>query len=510
MKPNHKNMKSKYQVLMDNTCEMLIFFDSRGRITDCNTQTVRELGYGEDILGLSVQHIFRKAFIYQDKQLLIDAKYQNSAVEAVAYRKNQTCFPIELKVTCMKRGHTYQGLCLALNISDKKDTEREIRSLKDEISVYNEQSTQLMANVTHELRTPINGMTGFINHLLDTELNPEQREAANIIKRCCTNMNVIINDLLDYAKISNQKLRLEYREFNFHNAIQQIIDFNRNRINEKGLNLLVDISDGIPEILIGDELRLTQILNNLLSNAIKFTSVGHIGLEISKVYEGEDYIELLFMIFDTGIGIGIEDKDKLFKSFSQVDSSISRRFGGTGLGLSISKKLIESMGGTITVDSEKNKGSIFSFSIRMKLPKEKDCSSDISTACSFQEDIGESGNADNEARDVLTISELDYINKKLQGSGHTTTRKTFSKDAMITAIKEMAKKLEKLAICIRMESWETAEELAFEIKALIPKDHIEPSKNTLRLLLAVRKEDQNAALALIRILEEEVRKENNW
>lgn len=503
----HKDMISRYNALMDNTWEMLIFFDSHGRITECNTQAVRELEYGDDIYGLSVAQIFCNAFTYQDKQILVNDRYQNTTAEAVAYRKNQTCFPVELKVICLKENNACYGLCLALNISGKKDAERKIKSLKDEIGAYNEQNARFMANVTHELRTPINGIEGFVNNLLNTELNPEQQEAANIIKRCCANMNMIINDFLDNAKLAYGKFKLEIREFNFHNMIRQIIDFNKNRIYEKGLNLLVDISDGIPEFLVGDELRLTQILNNLFSNAIKFTSVGHIGLEISKVFESEDNIELLFMIFDTGIGISKNDRDKLFKSFSQVDNSISRRFGGSGLGLSISKKLVEAMGGTITVDSEENKGSIFSFSVRLQIPHERDY--DRESCNLLQGDMGEDGYAGNEAREILTISELDFINKKLQESGHTIQKKNVSMEDMMKAIGNMAYMLEKLAICIKMESWETAEELAFELKALIPKDHIEHSRTALRLLLEIRKENPETALALVSHLEELIRKENH-
>ena len=122
------------------------------------------------------------------------------------------------------------------------------------------------------------------------------------------------------------------------------------QLNDKGLKLMVDISGEIPEVVIGDELRLSQIINNLFSNAIKFTSAGHIGLKVTKINQTDDDIELFFMVIDTGIGISAEERDKLFKSFSQVDSSISRRFGGTGLGLSISKRLVEAMNGTIQVE----------------------------------------------------------------------------------------------------------------------------------------------------------------
>lgn len=506
---NMKNTKSQYKILMEQAHEILIFFDSHGRISDCNKQAIKELGYGEELYNLPIYYIFQKAFVYQDRQLKLDEKYKDRMAEAIAYRKNQTCFPVELKVSFFNVGMKHTGICSAINISEKKEMDREIKDLKDEIGIYNQQSTQLMANVTHELRTPINGIAGFSNNLLNTELNSEQLEAVNIIKRCCENMNMIINDLLDYAKISNKKLRLELREFNFRNAIQQIIDVNKIRINEKGLKLLVDISDEIPEVLIGDELRLTQILNNLFSNAIKFTSVGHIGLEISTITELEEYIELFFMLFDTGIGIGIEDMDKLFKNFTQVDSSITRRFGGTGLGLSISKKLIETMGGRINVDSELNKGSVFSFSIRLKLPDKKSNTQDIKSEDALLDDLIINQETGNENKDVLSVSEVDYISKRLHDANYSSLKISYTRERMMGVMKEFLVKMEKLTICIEMGNWEKAEEIAFAMKALIPKEHIEESKIALRLLLAVRKENRDTSLEIIKMFQERIHKEVN-
>ncbi len=503
----YNKVLAKYKLMMEDTREMILFFNFHGRIIECNDRAMKELGYGDDIYQLSICEIFKKAFLYQDKKLNLDPKYKSNSEETIAYRKNQTCFPVSLKVNVDHGKKDGVGSCCALNISEYKEASREIRNIKNELKNMDQLSTELLANVTHELKTPINGILGFSNSLLNTELTTEQIEDINIIKRCCTNMNSIINDILDYSKITNSKLELEQRSFHFRDFINQIIEINSIQINEKGLKLLVDISDEIPDILAGDELRLSQVLNNLFSNAVKFTSFGQIGLEVTKINETDEFIELFFMIFDTGIGISPEEKDRLFKSFSQVDSSITRRFGGTGLGLSICKKLIEAMGGSIQVDSEKNKGSVFTFSVRMGLPRAgymgPDYSySQIGTIIEEEPEL-ELDRVENN----LNVSEIDYINMRLQDSSSKTQPKPNHKETMKEVMVEIASIMEKLVICIEMENWSKAEELITGLKKTIPQDHSEISKNVLRLLLAVRKENHDNSLSILKELKEGIFKE---
>lgn len=497
-----------YKLLLDNTQEMLLFFDSHGKITDCNERAIKELGYGDDICQLPIHEIFKKAFYYQDKVLTLDQKYKNNPEETIAYRKNQTCFPVSLKVTisCGKRNI---GCCSAINISEVKDAVSEVRNLKSELKNMEYYCTELIANATHELKTPINGILGFTNSLLSTQLTQAQLEDIDIIKRCCNNMNSIINNVLDYSKITNSNLELEKRDFNFREFIHQIIKVNSIRINEKGLKLLVDVSDEIPETVTGDELRLSQILNNLFSNALKFTPYGQIGLEVTKINQTEDTIELFFMMFDTGIGISAEEKDKLFKSFSQGDSSITRRFGGTGLGLSICKKLIEAMGGTIQVDSEKNVGSIFTFSVRLGLPQDSQGVS-LSTYDEGKEDVIDRAIRQPEAEQtehVNSVSEIEYIKMRLQNSNTDPIPKVYGREAVRDVLADINSVLEKLIICIEMENWSKAEELVTGIKRLVPQERVELSKVVFRLLLAVRKENHDSSLNILKELKAVMRKE---
>ena len=165
-------------------------------------------------------------------------------------------------------------------------------------------------------------------------------------------MSSIINNILDFSKLEAGKLTLEEKEFDFYKMMDNVITTHIATVNKKELKLNVYVDEKIPQIVVGDELRLNRILNNLLSNAVKFTSVGYVNVSVSKTMQVNDEVELFFIVKDSGIGISKEEQDKLFQSYSQVDASITRRFGGTGLGLAISKKMVEMNDGTISIDSE--------------------------------------------------------------------------------------------------------------------------------------------------------------
>ena len=336
-------LEKKWKYLMDESMELLVFFDETGCVVQGNKKAEQELGYGEALKGISVCKIFQKALTQneegihvieeEDKKLLAEGK----SIETVAYRKNQTCFDVDLKIV-IKNEDGFFGMCSAINTSEQVGAIKDMVKAKEKGEAATKIRNEFVSNVTHELRTPVNGIMGISKNLLETDLDAQQKESINIIHMCCSNMIEIINNLLDFSKLEAGKFTLEEREFSFREAMDKIIAMNINQINEKGLRLLLNISPEIPERIIGDELRITQILTNLINNAVKFTSMGQIVVDVVKTMELNDTVELFFMVMDTGIGIAPEDMDKLFKSFSQVDASITRRFGGSGLGLTIVKE----------------------------------------------------------------------------------------------------------------------------------------------------------------------------
>ena len=227
------------------------------------------------------------------------------------------------------------------------------------------------------------------------------------------------------------------------------------------------VSPQVPEYVIGDELRVVQILNNLLSNALKFTTVGKITLEVVRTARVNDKIELFFIVKDTGIGIDKADKDKLFQSFSQVDASISRKYGGTGLGLNICKQLVELMGGRIEVEGEKNKGSTFSFSIWLGISKED------------ESDLAQS----DEIKPGMYTSSADAFSEEGDEYDHIKEYGTPEN------LENLKRNMSKLILCVEMENWEKAEMFMETIRQLTEGAPREISREILRLKMAVQKEN---------------------
>ena len=285
-------------------------------------------------------------------------------------------------------GHRIGTLCV-IDDKPRELTNEQIESLAAlsrqvisqlELRVTNRETKQLvkskslfLATMSHEIRTPLNGIMGFTGLLLDQKLSKEAYEYTQHIKECSENLMLIINDILDISKIEAGKLSIEKIPFNLKSTIESSTLIFCSEVAKKKISLNYDVDATIPEGILGDSLRLIQILLNLLGNAVKFTEKGEINLKVQKnsASNNSEVLELLFEVTDTGVGIPKEVQVKLFQSFEQADQSTTRKYGGTGLGLSICSKLISLMGGRIWVESDEDKGSKFSFTLPVegiKLP----------------------------------------------------------------------------------------------------------------------------------------------
>ena len=467
-----------YNILKEECLELVFIFDKNGKCISCSDKARESLGY------LPEEEIGKFEITFPKISLEETALHEH--IETDVYRKNETCFPADLKIVPYEDDKL---IIFAIDQTEKRNVARELKSCKEELKYELKYKTEFVSNITHELRTPVNGIQGMAKNLLNTELNSYQLETVGIIEGCCVNMSKIINDLLDFSKMESDKLVLEKKAFSFREFLNNVMAFNVTLVNEKGLKLLVHVGDDIPKYLVGDELRLMQIFNNLLSNAVKFTTIGHIAVEASLIREEDDYVELFFMVVDTGIGISKQNMDKLFKKFSQVDASTTRKFGGTGLGLSISRKLVELMGGNIKVESEPGKGSSFSFNVILGKADEAEETTGVELP---------NGNFVYEGSGQYTESEEE---SSYSGEGGSDWRLTANSDKIYQFgtsenIKEINSALEKLFICIELGNWEKAENFASVVKNLISDNESEQQlkKEAFRLELIIRRGNHDKAI----------------
>ncbi len=225
--------------------------------------------------------------------------------------------------------------------------------------------SEFLANMSHELRTPLNGVIGFTRQMLKTKLTNSQSDYLQTIEKSANNLLSIINDILDFSKLEAGKLALENIPFEFQQSLEEVVDLLATNAHEKGLEITLKVDPKVPAGVVGDPLRIQQILTNLVGNSIKFTEHGNIDISVEMRSTKDETVELQFMVRDTGIGISERQQAQLFQAFSQADASISRRYGGTGLGLVITQKLVGQMGGEISLTSRLHQGSTFWFTIKL-------------------------------------------------------------------------------------------------------------------------------------------------
>ena len=288
--------------------------------------------------------------------------------EILTYAKDGRKVWIELEIQPLtnERGERTGYMGLQLDITERKRQAELLRAAKEAAEKANVAKGQFLAMMSHEIRTPMNGVIGMASLLLDSSLTSEQRESAETIRQSGESLLTIINDILDFSKIESGRLELEHTEFALRDCLEGALDLLAASAAQKKIDLLYEIAEGTPTIVLGDATRLRQVLVNLIGNAVKFTTQGEVNVAVRVLAWHLSGVDLHFAVHDTGIGIPAEHMERLFKPFSQVDASMTRRFGGTGLGLAICRRLVELMGGRISVESEAGHGSTFSFTLRLQ------------------------------------------------------------------------------------------------------------------------------------------------
>ena len=365
--------EARIRSILETSGVAISFADYRGRFTYINGMFKEMFGfteeetYGKHLTSLldDVPEMKEKENQKIEDALSGQSDHYRSTCKLVTKDGRQLWGDINISVIHGTQPEDTQLISVIIDTTSQQQLVEYLNRAKSSAEEASLAKSQFLATMSHEIRTPLNGVIGVSNLLMETQLQPKQSEYAKLIKASGESLLFLINDILDFSKIEAGKFDLEHSEFNLYEMLESVIGIFASKAAEKNLDLIATFDDMVPGLVLGDMGRLRQILINLVGNAMKFTEKGGVHLHTSVIELLDNQVCLKFTVTDTGIGIAENRRNRLFKSFSQVDASSARVYGGTGLGLAISKKLIDLMGGDIHVESVPEKGSKFWFTAKL-------------------------------------------------------------------------------------------------------------------------------------------------
>ena len=427
------NKEPLFRFVLNHSQELIIRYDSYGFINYVNQKAMDTLGYtGEELQGLYIGELLKGVYCMVDNHVAFADQYRDKEeIETVIYRKNQTCFPVVMTSTSIIYEGEVAFFCMLMDMTNYKESIRKLEEKTEQVKQSIQERDSFVANVTHELRTPVNGIKGNTELMMEQENDLKKLAFLKIILDSCNTMEGIINNILDFAKLEAGKFQLEEKPFSFREFMHRMEKQFQAMTMRKGLRLTMSIAQNIPDNLVGDELRLTQILNNLVSNAVKFTVQGYVGIEVTLNCQIQDEVELFFVVADTGIGI--------------------------------SKDLIGMMHGDIWAEGEKDKGTTFSFTVHLKLQDTEQTQEDEITQIQAK---------------GITVHNRVPIEKNQVYEFKTAFNE-----------KELRRNFEKLNLSADMENWYKAENYAAMIKQLLQGSSKELQRAAFKMEMAVRKAD---------------------
>ncbi len=367
---NARRSEERFRRLVNNAQDAFFLFDTHGRVIDVNKAACDLLGYSrQTFLDKRLQDFLQTPSAASLLETWNSAPIPSSSLERFEFTtRDGQAIPADVNMTIFEEGEERFFLGLARDARPRQRMEDVLVQARDSAEESSRAKSQFLANMSHEIRTPLSGILGMLDLTLDTDLTDKQQEYLLMTKESARSLLHVINDILDFSKIEAGKLDIEPEEFILQDSVRRALRPIAFQCREKGLGYAALIEPNVPQRLVGDPGRLGQVLINLAGNAVKFTESGDISITVRlhKPVEPDEPVMLLFSVRDTGAGIAREQQDRLFKSFSQVDGSLSRRYGGSGLGLAICKQLVSMMGGEIWVESELGKGSEFCFTVAFR------------------------------------------------------------------------------------------------------------------------------------------------
>jgi two-component system, sensor histidine kinase and response regulator len=372
-----KISEERTRLILESSSEGIFGVDTEGRIGFVNPAACRMLGFtlaemvGQPSHAL-IHHHHSDGGAYPMEECPMFAAYKRGEASRIddefLWCKDGTGLPVEYGATPIRKDGVIVGAVISFtDITLRKQQEAEVLAAKEAAEEATKAKSDFLANMSHEIRTPMNAIIGLSHLALKTPLNPKQRDYVSKVHNAGTSLLGVINDILDFSKIEAGKLDIETTDFRLDEVISSVTTLTAQKAHDKGLEFLAHVSPQIPEHLLGDPLRLGQILTNFVNNAVKFTERGEIRLNIELQERTGEKVQLKFSVRDTGIGMTREQSAKLFQPFVQADTSTTRKHGGTGLGLTICRRLVELMGGRVWLESEPGVGSTFFFTVWLEV-----------------------------------------------------------------------------------------------------------------------------------------------
>jgi len=373
----------RYQSLYSRTPVMMHSIDSHGHLLNVSDQWLASLGYRlDEVIGRKSSEFLTPESRLYAQTVVLPEFMRNGRISDISYqfvRKDGSIVDILLSAVAERdaAGNVARSLAVLTDVTERNRTQSALalahsEALRARADAENaaRSKSEYLANMSHEIRTPMNAIMGLTRLALEADLTSRQAQYLQKIEGASAALLRVLNDILDYSKIEAGKLDIEAIPFNLEEKLQAMASLFLPAIEEKGLELFIHIDRKVPRSIVGDPLRLEQVLNNLVGNAVKFTERGEIHLSVSVDERRRDRAIVRFSVRDTGIGLSPEQTENLFDAFEQADSSITRRFGGSGLGLTICRSLVELMGGAISVSSALGEGSVFTFTIDAQIREE--------------------------------------------------------------------------------------------------------------------------------------------
>jgi PAS domain S-box-containing protein len=363
---------ARTRVILETAVDAILTIDERGHVESLNPAAERLFGYPTaEVVGRNIKMLMPEP--YHDEHDGYLANYRATGLKKIigigrevsGRRKDGTTFPMHLAVSELSLGGRRMFTGIARDITKLKEVEESLRGSRDAAMAATRAKSEFLANMSHEIRTPMNGVLGMTDLLLDTSLNDLQRGYAKTIHSSGEALLTVINDILDFSKIEAGKLTLELSEFDLRMLMEEVADLLASSGIQRNLKIACRVAREIPRRLVGDPIRIRQMLTNLAGNAVKFTERGQVDMEAHLLAEDGDGMTLRILVRDTGIGIPEDRQADIFESFTQIEGGSSRRHGGTGLGLTICQSLIALMGGRIGLESRTGKGSTFWFEVTL-------------------------------------------------------------------------------------------------------------------------------------------------